>query len=1322
MNKRIQVLVCTAVFVLLSMVCHHSACGAQQSVPHTFSGPSWNLGGAIPETHETPWLPPSAVGVRFKVGVRASGAHINLQCPVKVTFMYDPEKVIAGKKVKVKIKAEPAAPASGKSFESSFGILLTNDLQYGLAGVPGVPDSLLPWTDLDYDLWDLLGEIPKVGQYLAQAKDQIGVNMASDKDGADNILPLGTSKNTKEYHDTRALIDIVQAFNHDDTKAFLLGKVKKWIPASALSAANSLIGASNVDELLGDTIQKFMGLLNLKIKGDPYFKVEGHRIDMMLNYAVPGRTTGTYPLSVTSKTKSEEIDIHIPYFAGPSDNFELYVSQVGYHFTLYQVLNFQLSLPIIGDVDIVDVEKTVTQRTITQSIPANEFKISVPVKESTEVVGDFHVHTGCLSATAFCGSKYVPMKCSVAVQGPGFNKTFQESTFRNDHAIPVNGLSPDTQYTFEFFCRDEAGLTSVRSHVLTGKTKKGTACEGTSERATCGSGKDPSWLTMENLMVTPHKTSLDISWTTDRTASTEVYLSPSPDLRANYVSYVKKSGGVTAGYFDAVAGDREMTTNHTITIPNLAPGTVYYFIARSYSFANNDPAGQPLCGAGIVSQGETLPLYLPATVRVRPRTPYSDTSHIPITIKKTGTSQTVMVNTIEGGLTPPITLERGASYTISAEDTPCFNCPVSKTLNVSATAEGELPLVYLDMSPLGGYVYDQQGNPLSGAAARITTSKQPDGVNAATDSTGRYATDSLFGPTMATITVSKERYLPVQITAVVDRYGLFSAPPVTLNSSDANLTIKVKKNTSKFPGATLKIRQTSQTGPVKATLTTNSNGIATYTHPFLGGQDSFAGFIEVIPPENSTALKQTAEFTLTPSMNSEIEIVCLTDDDPPAISDINIVSTADGLGVSWKTDEPAYYCVECKNSSGQMVEQCQWRVMGGTAINNKVISLRGKPYGKYQVKIIVKDDKGNEANSGFIQADWQGEPPPFVFKPPTKTIDSVTFSWSTPWPNTVEFGKYLLALESPIAPVEITDRTKTAYTLSGLNPIQTVCGMFKVISKTGETLYTGQTGSNNAQRFCVTTEAVAAQISNFHVRLEGECDDPSCKGPVNTVSMGKRLVAEAQATVVGSSVRQGTMTLVKFEVNNDGKLAPGTSTVIYDQNVFEGTRTISHEFVPQEAGTYDLTLTIVGFHTETSKTIRFTVVDESDSQSGSGDGNKETADKNGSGDSGNPAVGVMLKKIYTPSTLAVGKESRCYVAAQNLESVVMDSCEVLFLTGDGFEEQQEVSLGKKASKNIYFHWTPQKEGKVSITARVTCPGDPDPSDDEMTTEVDVSIK
>ena len=172
---------------------------------HEFAGPTWNYGGPIPETHMTPWIPLTHFIVRGKVGIRFSDSTINIKCPIKVTLKYDPAQVKSGTKFKLKIKAEPVAPESGKVFDSAFGFYLPSELDVGFVGVSGLAENLLPWFDLDYNLWDLLGEIPKVGDYLVVLKDQIGVNMDSVKDGADNTLPLNASK---EYHDQRTLIDL----------------------------------------------------------------------------------------------------------------------------------------------------------------------------------------------------------------------------------------------------------------------------------------------------------------------------------------------------------------------------------------------------------------------------------------------------------------------------------------------------------------------------------------------------------------------------------------------------------------------------------------------------------------------------------------------------------------------------------------------------------------------------------------------------------------------------------------------------------------------------------------------------------------------------------------------------------------------------------------------------------------------------------------------------------------------------------------------------------------------------------------------------------
>jgi hypothetical protein len=194
----------TSIFVMIG---GGIAFSAQTTVPHEFPPVEWSFQGkTIPETHWSPWLPLGTQEItRLSFGFRFSSGTIGAKCPVKLTFKYDSANAESGHDLPIKVKAELLS-ANNNTFESAFGISLPNKLQVGFFGITGVPD-ILPWCDLPWDFWDILGSLPipeagglNIPALLASAKNNIGVNTSST-----DALPLGA---TQSYHDQRTLISV----------------------------------------------------------------------------------------------------------------------------------------------------------------------------------------------------------------------------------------------------------------------------------------------------------------------------------------------------------------------------------------------------------------------------------------------------------------------------------------------------------------------------------------------------------------------------------------------------------------------------------------------------------------------------------------------------------------------------------------------------------------------------------------------------------------------------------------------------------------------------------------------------------------------------------------------------------------------------------------------------------------------------------------------------------------------------------------------------------------------------------------------------------
>ena len=203
-------------FVLGSIFVSGSFCLAVD-VSHEYGPIEWSFQGKpVPETQWSPWLPPVQTGFRCKLGFLISDGTITIKTPIKLTFRYDPDAVRSGQDFTFAVKAEPAA-ANYNTFQSAFGISFPNKMQLGFVGVSGVPIDL-PWFDVPYDFWELVAKIPKVGDTIASAVSNIGVNTSTQ-----NALPLGKSES---YHNQRDLITVeISKYKVEDLAPDILGKI-----------------------------------------------------------------------------------------------------------------------------------------------------------------------------------------------------------------------------------------------------------------------------------------------------------------------------------------------------------------------------------------------------------------------------------------------------------------------------------------------------------------------------------------------------------------------------------------------------------------------------------------------------------------------------------------------------------------------------------------------------------------------------------------------------------------------------------------------------------------------------------------------------------------------------------------------------------------------------------------------------------------------------------------------------------------------------------------------------------------------------------------
>ncbi len=1032
------------------------ATGAVQTANHQFPPIEWNFQGKpIPETHWSPWLPLGTQQItRMSMGFRFSSGTIAVKCPVKLTFKYDTANAKSGKDLPIIVKAEMMG-ADYKTFESAFGISLPNRLQIGFFGVSGLPD-VLPWWDLPWDFWDILGMVPlpevggvNIPAMLVSAKNNIGVNT-----GTKSALPLGS---TAGYHDQRTLIafdlkDKVKAMSNDlapevfnklssglgsDGMELVLGMVK-WAKGFSDNAQT----VEFMTGLCGTAVEQLAGFASISIQGDPYFIVEGIQLRANVRCFIPnGKGSGVYTLYFTSSGQEQTLNFRdITPFVTDGDVLHIVVDDLMYEFRLRQGLNMNLGISLLtvpGD----PIEKVVGYNRIERKFTANDYVLQIPLTKSDEVIQSLRTNPGYVSASVNWTSPNLPLKGTVkAYKGQQLVKTVTEPTFKNAHNVIVTGLSPKTEYRFAVDCVSPSGQTFNAGEVTT-TTREGSYDRKDAVTIRMADGTD---FKLTGASASADYTHIDFSWTTNKTSATMVLVSPSPDLGVNYVACAKLANGQVLQGWVTQGGTFEMVTDHQIRISNLDPGVTYYYNILSWAFTDDDPTKNPLVAVGKVGQIATK-FDAPPQVKVKAQLQNTGAADVPVVVTKAGdASFRLALNTGSNGLTPPVTLDKGKQYTFSVSGHAWYQDVTSSPLNVSSTATGDLPDVVLNLaarpSP-GGVVYDAAGAPVSGATVKLVGKT---GYQTTTDGNGRYTFDGFTFTGAVSVEVSKADYATQRVAGRVEQLGLtrrFTADGCILPSALMAMEITVKKLTgTPISGMTVVIKEgTSQKGSV----TTNAQGKATFTHNFNDNNaNAHLLTVSVVPSTTSPILPTSTQVSVIGGEQRKLEINCPEDTLGPAITDISITQIANrNISVAFLLDdETATSCLEYKTPAGQ-TKTTSWSTgssVVGSGRSSHWVIVQGNDVlpGAYEIKVKAKDRLGNVSETGYTPFNLFGGA---AWNLNVVSVDrtSAVLSWERfPQANenpTAKFGKYVLTVGN-LTPVEITSVTTTRYTVRNLTP------------------------------------------------------------------------------------------------------------------------------------------------------------------------------------------------------------------------------------------------------------------------------------------------
>lgn len=1174
------------VYAVICLVCFVSVSNSQAgevSFNHTYPAAEWNYqGNPIPETYWTPWLPIGAQQLtRFRIGFRLSSGTIAVKCPVKLTFKYDTANAQSGKDLPIKVKAE-LVNANYKTFESAFGLHLPNEFQVGFIGITGVPD-FLPWFTLPWGLCEILGSIPGLPSaftnkvtVVCSAIENFGVNMNTQ-----NALPL---PGEAAYHDTRTLIDLkLTDFMTEQQKTqfiqnvgikFFNGISSKLGPVG-MSNLLLVIGAfKNLDEagatefLTDQCISaagKFTDILNLTTIGDPYFKVEGVELNVLLRMYIPnGKGSGTYPMTFTSSGQEQTVTFRdITPFIQAGDKLVVVADSISYKFKLRQCLKPIIKISILPEFPIDTYEKYITLATAKKDLTETEFKGEIPLVPSTNPIQGLRAQPGCTSAQVNWTSPIVPLKGTIkAYQGNTLVKTLTENTFKAAHNNIITDLNKQTTYRLEVSGVTESGAT-IQGGSVTVTTKKD--CQPRTQQTTCNSLKFSSTPT-----ATASQNYIDFSWTTNERASTEVLISPSPDLSANYVACVKKSDGTVNQGWVTQGGVRELVTSHSIRITDLEPGTKYYYNVVSWTFKNNNPNDNPLDRVGYVGEITTSAPPEQPSMRIKVLYQNQTVADAKVVVSKVGdAAYKASVVTASNGMTEPLMLDKGKSYIVKVLDSACYQDFTSSAMPIPSSAQGEQSPFVVNLQPkpnVGAYVYDTAGRPISGVVASFS------GNTATTNASGYYSFGEIRPTSSVTITVTKVGYLNGQVEGKVTPCGrsrTFTTSNCVLKKNEGTIDVYVKKHdNTAVSGASIAVKKGSQT---IATASTNSQGKASINVNFTNANEqSFV--VTATPPSSLSGASAVSEtMQLAPEGKQSVYLSFIIAPPPdtqgPVISNVSFKQPSkDKIEVSFKANEQvSTVSLEYKFPNGQ-IKNTSWytynsslflgNVSGGytTAIGDSSLTE-----GQYKIRLKCKDSSGNLTETNQYDFTMFGGTL-WNLKASKITADSITLSW-TKFPNSADFVKYTITPESGSAAftaVDIANINQTSHTFSGLQPGKTYKFGITAISNTAGWPLTVKGLLN------VGTTALASPIiSSFTLT------------PKTQQEANQTIKITAKITDSDSMVKKVTLTATNNQTKQEKQIASNTynsNTISYSQSFTldqPGTYTIILEAADESAKTYD---------------------------------------------------------------------------------------------------------------------------------------------------------
>jgi hypothetical protein len=791
-------------------------------------------------------------------------------------------------------------------------------------------------------------------------------------------------------------------------------------------------------DLCGDAVAKLGGAASIELMGDPSFSIEGVGVRLNFRAFIPGgKGSGSYVMTFNRSGQEQTFTFRdITPFIEDGDKLVLVVDSVGYDFKLKQKLVAKIKLAIIP-VPIDTVEKTVSWTCPTRAFSESDFKVELPITKSADIIQSLRINPGTTSAMVSWSSPEVPLKGTVTAYNASNNKVKEvsESTFKNAHNTVITGLQSTTNYRFVVTCLNTSGETISAGEVSTTTTAKTVTYQ---ERLT-----DTTLQITDTGTATAGTNTIDFQWTTSKNSSTEVILSPSPDLTAASVPCIKKTSGTIQGW-GTRGGNRVYETNHVISATELEPGTKYYYLLRSYIFQDDDDTKNNIETVGHLGEITTQPLPELPSVKIKVQFGTEGLAQIPVIVKKPNdASFRLVMNTTSEGFTPLITLDKGGRYTFSVENNLYFQDITSSPVTISASAQGEQSSVTLSLtarpSP-GAYVFNAAGQPLSGATVKIVGNTS---YTATTDAAGLYKFGTLPVAGNIQLEVSKTDYATKRVKGRIVSFGgvkIFSADNATLESAIATLTITVKQpGGAALNNVSVKVKE----GAVLASLTTNAQGKAVFTYNF-GDNNSQYHSLTITAEKTGSSLKIAPNSTTTSmkgGTTQSIDISCLVDTSSPVLSNVSFKQTTTYILAAFTTSEQGEYSVEVKYPSGQTSTTIPWSAVTSNTVPGRVVANLADGIGTgglCKINIKFRDAAGNEAQTGWIDFYFMTSTT-WNLKASAVNADTALLSWSK-YPRPAEFTKYEIVKTITLTGTggdvvaTLTDLNTTTYRITGLQP------------------------------------------------------------------------------------------------------------------------------------------------------------------------------------------------------------------------------------------------------------------------------------------------